>query len=98
MLHFKDNGTWFVYDGENGLRVRMEIEVAILDDLVRAGLGKDHPDVVSNSLKFSRLMTRYADERGNVTVLHPDEPTHTIPIHAFDVDTGAASRSLACLA
>ncbi|SDG94100.1 hypothetical protein SAMN05216466_106128 [Paraburkholderia phenazinium] len=65
-------------------RVLMEIDVSILDELVRAGLGKDHLSVVSNSLQFSRFLERFKDKNGYVFV--QQKPHDMVAIHAFDVD------------
>ncbi|WP_186136887.1 MULTISPECIES: hypothetical protein [Burkholderia] len=68
--------------------VLMEVDAAILDELVRAGLGEDRLSVVSNSLKFSKLLIRFADKNGCVHVQEHDangEPTRVIAVHAFEV-------------
>lgn len=68
--------------------VLMLIDAEILDQLVHAGLGKDHLSVVSNSLQFSKLLIRFADKNGCVHVQEHDAngvPTRMTSVHAFEV-------------
>ncbi|MCA8148124.1 hypothetical protein [Burkholderia vietnamiensis] len=50
------------------LKSMMPIDAARLDNLVRAGVGKDHAEVVDNALRLAELLCHHHDEHGNVHV------------------------------
>ncbi|SDG94134.1 hypothetical protein SAMN05216466_106129 [Paraburkholderia phenazinium] len=69
-------------------RTNMNIDTAILDELVREGMGENYLDVIDAALRLSRLLARYKDKNGDVYVLAKQDGTYPagsmIAVHAFE--------------
>lgn len=94
MHYFKESGMQYTYDGKNGLRVSMDIDVAILEELARAGMGRDFSDVIDTALRLSRLLASYKDENGDVFIRSKQEisSTELVAVHAFENTFGGSKR------
>ncbi|AOZ05879.1 hypothetical protein [Cupriavidus malaysiensis] len=67
------------------LKSMMPIDAVLLDKLVRAGVGKDHAEVVDNALRLAELLSHHHDEHGDVHVQNhdPDGPG-VIAVHVVE--------------
>ncbi|HIH2744590.1 TPA: hypothetical protein ACYLN4_000248 [Burkholderia lata] len=74
-------------------KINMSIDSEILDELVRAGMGKDFSGALDTALRLSRLLASYKDEQGNVYVHVQNKQKHdeldydvvdVVVVHAFE--------------
>lgn len=66
--------------------VNMNIDIAILEELALAGMGRDYFDVIDTALRLSRLLASYKDKNGDVFIRSKQESSSTefVAVHAFE--------------